>query len=170
MCLSAVRTVNATEERPPKHSARKSMTAQSKIQSADVAGPGTCQHAHLRRKTDPEKPRFLQLAVLHVSAYQKSIIVSPSFWQTLMGSSAASRPQPFPKPSQTPPQTLPQALPPSLPQPLSNSKSQKTLCSGTTLKTLASSNKEVRPFFLGGNSIWRFPSVSSLSDYSIWRS
>ena len=31
-------------------------------------------------------------------------------------------------------------------------------------------NKEVRPFFLGDNSIWSFPSVSSLSDYSIWKS
>ena len=38
------------------------------------------------------------------------------------------------------------------------------------LKTLTSLNKEVRPFFLSDNSIWRFPSVSSLSDYSIWRS
>ena len=35
------------------------------------------------------------------------------------------------------------------------------------LKALTSLNKEVRPFFLGDNSIWRFPSVSSLSDYSI---
>ena len=39
-----------------------------------------------------------------------------------------------------------------------------------TLKTLTSLNKEARPFFLGDNSIWSFPSVSSLSDYSIWRS
>ena len=39
-----------------------------------------------------------------------------------------------------------------------------------TLKTLTSLNKEVRPFFLGDNSIWSFPSVSSLSDYSTWRS
>ena len=31
-------------------------------------------------------------------------------------------------------------------------------------------NKEVRPFFLSDNSIWSLPSVSSLSDYSIWRS
>ena len=38
-----------------------------------------------------------------------------------------------------------------------------------TLKTLTSLNKEVRPFFLSDNSIWSFPSVSSLSDYSIWR-
>ena len=38
------------------------------------------------------------------------------------------------------------------------------------LKALTSLNKEVRPFFLGDNSIWRFPSVSSLSDYSIWGS
>ena len=30
--------------------------------------------------------------------------------------------------------------------------------------------EEVRPFFLRDNSIWSFPSVSSLSDYSIWRS
>ena len=39
-----------------------------------------------------------------------------------------------------------------------------------TLKTLTSLNKEVKPFFLGENSIWSYPSVSSLSDYSIWRS
>ena len=36
-----------------------------------------------------------------------------------------------------------------------------------TLKTLTSLNKEVRPFFLSDNRIWSFPSVSSLSDYSI---
>ena len=40
----------------------------------------------------------------------------------------------------------------------------------TSLKALTSLNKEVRPFFLGDKSIWSFPSVSSLSDYSIWRS
>ena len=40
----------------------------------------------------------------------------------------------------------------------------------TTLKTLTSLNKEVRPFFLSDDSIWGLPSVSSLSDYSIWRS
>ena len=28
-----------------------------------------------------------------------------------------------------------------------------------TLKTLTSLNKEVRPFYLGDNSIWRFPSL-----------
>ena len=39
-----------------------------------------------------------------------------------------------------------------------------------TLKTLTSLNKEVWPFFLSDNSIWSLPSVSSLSDYSIWRS
>ena len=39
-----------------------------------------------------------------------------------------------------------------------------------TLKTLTSLNKEVRPFLLSDNSIWSLPSVSSLSDYSIWRS
>ena len=39
-----------------------------------------------------------------------------------------------------------------------------------TLKTLTSLNKESRPFFLSDNSIWSLPSVSSLSDYSIWRS
>ena len=38
------------------------------------------------------------------------------------------------------------------------------------LTTLTSLNKEVRPFFLGDNSIWSCPSVSSVSDYSIWRS
>ena len=37
------------------------------------------------------------------------------------------------------------------------------------LKTLTSLNKEVTPFFLSDNSTWSFPSVSSLSDYSIWR-
>ena len=35
---------------------------------------------------------------------------------------------------------------------------------------VTSLNKEVRPFFLGDNSIWSFPSISSLSDYSISRS
>ena len=40
---------------------------------------------------------------------------------------------------------------------------------GKSLKILTSLNKEVRPFFLGDNSIWSFPSVYSLSDYSIWR-
>ena len=39
-----------------------------------------------------------------------------------------------------------------------------------TLKTLTSVNKEVRSFFLGDNSISSFPSVSSLGDYSFWRS
>ena len=34
----------------------------------------------------------------------------------------------------------------------------------------AFSSLKVRPFFLSDNSIWSFPSVSSLSDYSIWRS
>ena len=38
------------------------------------------------------------------------------------------------------------------------------------LETLTSLNREVSPFFLGDISIWSFPSVSSLSDYSIWRS
>ena len=38
------------------------------------------------------------------------------------------------------------------------------------LKTLTSLNEESRPVFLGDNSIWRFPSVSSFSDYSIWTS
>ena len=37
-----------------------------------------------------------------------------------------------------------------------------------TLKTLTSLNKEVRLFFLSDNSIWSLPSVSSLSDYSIF--
>ena len=34
------------------------------------------------------------------------------------------------------------------------------------MKALSSLNKEVRLFFLGDNSIWSFPSVSSLSDYT----
>ena len=38
------------------------------------------------------------------------------------------------------------------------------------LRTLTSLNKEVWRFFLGDNSIWCFPSVSSLGDSSIWRS
>ena len=37
------------------------------------------------------------------------------------------------------------------------------------LKTLTSLNKEVWPFFLSDTSILSYPSVSSLSDYSIWR-
>ena len=32
-----------------------------------------------------------------------------------------------------------------------------------SLKTLTSLNKEVKPFFLSDNSIWSFPSVSSLA-------
>ena len=44
-------------------------------------------------------------------------------------------------------------------------------CRGSlTLKTLTSLKKESWPFFLGDNSVWSFASVSSLSDYSIWRS
>ena len=43
-----------------------------------------------------------------------------------------------------------------------------------SLKTLTSLNKEVRvtvrPFLLSDSRIWSLPSVSSLSDYSIWRS
>ena len=35
-----------------------------------------------------------------------------------------------------------------------------TFSETSTLQTLTSLNKEVRPFFLGDNSIWRFPSVS----------
>ena len=31
-------------------------------------------------------------------------------------------------------------------------------------------NKEDRAFFLGDNSVWSFPSVSSLSGYSVWGS
>ena len=42
---------------------------------------------------------------------------------------------------------------------------------GTALKTVTSLNKESEwPFFLGDKSIWSVPSVSSLSDYSIWSS
>ena len=37
-------------------------------------------------------------------------------------------------------------------------------------ETLTSLNKESRPFFLGDRSIWSFPSVSCLSDCSMWRS
>ena len=46
----------------------------------------------------------------------------------------------------------------------------RTVSRRNSLKTLTSLNKEVRPFFLCDNSIWGYPSVSSLSDYSIWRS
>ena len=56
VCFSAVRAANATEKRPPKNSARKSIAAQSKIQSADVVGGEASQHAHLRSKNYPEKP------------------------------------------------------------------------------------------------------------------
>ena len=41
---------------------------------------------------------------------------------------------------------------------------------GRSLKALTSLNNEVRLFFLSDDSIWSFPSVSSLSDYSIGRS
>ena len=53
--FSAVRTVNATEKRPPKGSARKSTAAQSKIQSANVATVEASQHARVRSKHYPEK-------------------------------------------------------------------------------------------------------------------
>ena len=56
--FSAVGTVNATEKRPPKNSARKSIAAQSKIQSADVAGVEASQHAHSRSKNYPKKPKI----------------------------------------------------------------------------------------------------------------
>ena len=46
---------------------------------------------------------------------------------------------------------------------------QGTTARRLALKTVTSLNKEVRPFFLSDNSIWSFPSVSSLSDYSIRR-
>ena len=40
----------------------------------------------------------------------------------------------------------------------------------SSLKTLDSLNKESRPFYLGDNSIWSFPSVSlPLAHYSISR-
>ena len=39
-----------------------------------------------------------------------------------------------------------------------------------TLKTLTSLSQQSMPFFLGDHRIWSFPSVSSLSDSSIWRS
>ena len=35
---------------------------------------------------------------------------------------------------------------------------------------VTSLNKEFRPFFLSDNGSWSYPSVASLSDYSIWRS
>ena len=41
--------------------------------------------------------------------------------------------------------------------------------SGTTLKTLTSLNKESRLLFLVDSTLWSFPSVYSLSDYSIWK-
>ena len=70
LCFSAVRTTNATEKRTPKNSARKSITAQSKIQNADEVGweplntPIWEAKVLLKNRT-----KFLQLAVLHLSAY-----------------------------------------------------------------------------------------------------
>ena len=55
-------------------------------------------------------------------------------------------------------------VPPPPPRPLKEGRDPNV---EKTLKALTSLNKEVRPFFLGDNSIWRFPSVSCLSDYSI---
>ena len=48
--------------------------AQSKIRRADVAGVEASQHLHLRSKNYPEKKKriFLQLAVLHLSAFQSN--------------------------------------------------------------------------------------------------
>ena len=48
-------------------------------------------------------------------------------------------------------------------------KTVKSATVASFLKNLTSLNKEVRQFCLGDNSIWSLPSVSSLSDYSIWR-
>ena len=70
VCFSAVRTVNATEKRPPKNSARKSIAAQSKIQSANVARVEASQHVLWEAKIIPKNWKFLQLAVLHLSAFQ----------------------------------------------------------------------------------------------------
>ena len=46
----------------------------------------------------------------------------------------------------------------------------KYLENPNSLRLLNALNKEVRPFFLSDNSILSYPSVPSLSDYSIWRS
>ena len=60
---------------PPKNGLQKIQPenpsrAQSKIQSADVAVLEASQYAHLRNKKDLEKPKILQLAILHLSAFQ----------------------------------------------------------------------------------------------------
>ena len=52
----------------------------------------------------------------------------------------------------------------------SSPKPLELMQKGCTLKSLTSLDKESRPCVLGDNIIWSFPSVSSLSDYSIWRS
>ena len=49
-------------------------------------------------------------------------------------------------------------------------KSIRKITLKDSLKTLSSLNKEVRPFFLGDDSIWSFPRFLPLSDHSIWRS
>ena len=51
--------------------------------------------------------------------------------------------------------------------PYAHSSPKIPLRIGLALKALTSINKEVRPFFLSDTSIWSFPSVSSLSGYSI---
>ena len=56
------------------------------------------------------------------------------------------------------------------PHPQDFSLTKKTARFTNLENPVTSLNKEVRPFFLSDNSIWSFPSVSSLSDYSIWRS
>ena len=76
VCFSAERTAIATEKRPPKNSARKSITAQSKIQSADVAGLETSQYTHVTSKLCPEKP---QISSVRSSA---ALCLMPlSFWE-----------------------------------------------------------------------------------------
>ena len=60
MCvfLQTAFLMNASEKWPPKNSARKSITAQSEIQSADVAELETSQFAHSRSNNYPEQPKL----------------------------------------------------------------------------------------------------------------
>ena len=58
VCFSAVKTVNATEKRPPKNSARKSIAGTEQNPECRCGRVEASQHALLRSKNYPEKLRI----------------------------------------------------------------------------------------------------------------
>ena len=58
VCFSAVRTVNATEKRPPKNQPENPSRHRAKSRVPMWQRVEASQHAHLRSKNDPEKPKI----------------------------------------------------------------------------------------------------------------